>query len=49
MFAEADYSEQSTACMWLCGKIQEFADRIRDEERTKIQKYTSSGEVRHLT
>lgn len=49
MFAEADYSEQSTACMWLCGKIQEFADRIREEERGKIQKYTASGEVKHLT
>lgn len=48
MFAEADYSEQSTACMWLCGKIQEFADRIRDEERMKIQKYTASGEIKHL-
>ena len=49
MFAEADYSEQSTACMWLCEKIQEFADRIRDDERAKIQKYTASGEIRHLT
>lgn len=49
MFAEADYSEQSTAYMWLCGKIQEFADRIRDDERAKIQRYTASGEVKHLT
>lgn len=48
MFAEADYSEQSTTCMWLCEKIQEFAERIRDDERAKIQKYTASGEVKHL-
>ena len=48
MFAEADYTEQATACMWLCGKIKEFADRIRDEERAKIERYTARGEVKHL-
>lgn len=48
MFAEADYSEGSTACMWLCNKIEEFAERIRQEERVKIEKYTASGEIKHL-
>ena len=48
MFAEADYREQSTASMWLCEKIRDFADRIRAEERAKIEKYTAGGEVRHL-
>ena len=48
MFAEADYTRDATACMWLCSKIEEFADRIREEEREKIKKYTSSGEIRHL-
>ena len=28
MFAEADYSEGTTANIWLCNKIEEFADRI---------------------
>ena len=49
MFAEADYSEQSTACMWLSEKVREEADRIREEERAKIKKYTAGWEVRHLS
>jgi hypothetical protein len=36
MYAEADYSEGTTAYMWLCEKIEEFAARIRHEERAKI-------------
>ena len=48
IFAEADYTPNATACMWLCEKIKKFADRIRDDERAKIQKYTASGEVKHL-
>lgn len=36
MFAEADYSSGKTACMWLCSKTKEFAERIREEERAKI-------------
>ena len=49
MFAEADYSENSLARMWLCEKIEEFAERIRSQERAKIAQYTASGEVKHLT
>lgn len=48
MYAEADYSENTTACMWLCSKITEFADRIRDEEREKIAKAASKTTPKHL-
>ena len=48
MFAEADYSENALARMWLCNKIEEFAARIRDEERNRTAQYTASGEVKHL-
>ncbi|MBQ6263650.1 MAG: haloacid dehalogenase-like hydrolase [Clostridia bacterium] len=37
MYAEADYSEGTTAYMWITGKIKEFADRIRNEEREKLR------------
>jgi len=45
MYAEADYSEGTTAYMWLCSKIEEFAERIRQEERAKI---TVSETPKHL-
>ena len=48
MFAEADYSEDSTACMWLCNKVEEFAERIRRDEKSRLKKYTAAGEVHHL-
>ena len=48
MFAEADYSEGRTACMWLCNKIREFADKIRAEERKKIEEYAERGIAKHL-
>ena len=35
MFAEADYSDGKTASMWICNKIQEFAERIKKEEQAK--------------
>ena len=31
MYAEADYTEGTTAYMWLCNKITKFADRIVEE------------------
>lgn len=49
MFAEADYSEGATADLWLRNKVEEFADRIREQERKKIEIFTASGEIRHLT
>lgn len=35
MFAEADYSNGTTASMWICNKIKEFAERIKKEEKNK--------------
>ena len=49
MFAEADYSKNTTAHMWLTAKITEFADRIVEEEKNKISRFASAGVPRHLT
>lgn len=49
MYAEADYTEGTTAYMWICNKIKEFADRIRKEEKSKIAKYAEVGTPKHLT
>lgn len=38
MFAEADYTEGTTAYMWITNKIREYADRIYDKEKAKIPK-----------
>lgn len=35
MFAEADYTENSTAYMWIVNKINEYADRIIQVERNR--------------
>ena len=35
MFAEADYSEGTTAYMWICNKVREFADNIKKQEQSK--------------
>lgn len=35
MFAEADYTEGSTAYMWIVNKIKEYANRIIQTERNK--------------
>ena len=35
MFAEADYTEGSTAYMWIVNKIREYADRIIQVERNR--------------
>lgn len=48
MYAEADYTEGTTAYMWICNKITEFAERIRDEEKSKIIKYASAEGPKHL-
>lgn len=42
MYAEADYSEGTTAYMWITNKIQKMADRIRDREKAKITSSASS-------
>ena len=48
MYAEADYSENTTASMWITNKIQEIADRIRNTEQARI-KSSASEAPRHLT
>lgn len=35
MFAEANYSDNTTVSMWICNKIREFAERIKQEEQAK--------------
>lgn len=47
MYAEADYSEGTTAYMWITNKIQKMADRIRDTEKAKIA-ISSSSVPKHL-
>lgn len=36
MYAEADYREGTTAYMWITYKIKEFAEKIRETEKSKI-------------
>lgn len=47
MYAEADYSEGTTAYMWITNRIQKMADRIRDTEKAKIMN-SASGVPHHL-
>lgn len=47
MYAEADYSEGTTAYMWITNKIQDIADKIRDTEKAKIMN-SASGVPHHL-
>ena len=47
MYAEADYSESTTAYMWITNRIQKIADRIRDTEKQKIMS-SASGVPHHL-
>ena len=49
MFAEADYSHDKTACLWLCNKIEEFAERIRNEEKNKLSPWIERKPPQHLT
>ena len=42
MYAEADYSEGTTAYMWIINRIQKMADRIRENEKAKIMNSASS-------
>ncbi len=35
MFGEADYNDKTTASMWICNKITEFAERIKQAEKSR--------------
>ncbi len=48
MYAEADYRKDTTANMWLCNKITEFADRIVKEEKEKYAVYAAKEGPKHL-
>ena len=48
MYAEADYSEETTAFMWISNAIKEKADKIRDREKNKILNSVSCV-PKHLT
>lgn len=47
MYAEADYSKDTTAYMWIMHRIRKMADRIRDTEKAKIMR-SASGVPQHL-
>ena len=47
MFAEADYSDGTTANMWIINKINEMADRMVGEEKRRV-KASASDVPRHL-
>ena len=47
MYAEADYSNDTTAYMWITNKLQTIADRIRTTEKQKIMN-SASGIPHHL-
>lgn len=49
MYAEADYSEGTTAYMWICNKISGFAERIVENEKAKMARYTAIDTPKHLT
>lgn len=48
MFAEADYSENTTAYMWLMATIDKIAKEIREDEKGKISKYENVKGPIHL-
>lgn len=48
MYAEADYSEGTTAHMWISNMIKEYAERMYQQEKSKLAEAVS-GVPRHLT
>lgn len=48
MFAEANYEENSTASMWIINKIEEFANRIIDNSKKKLEESIGDS-PKHLT
>lgn len=47
MFAEADYSDGTTASLWICNKIKSMAERIKREEKNRRECFGSVPQ--HLT
>ena len=48
MYAEADYSQGTTAYLWITNKIQDMADAIRNREQDRIRA-SASAVPKHLT
>ena len=48
MYAEADYSEGTTANMWICNMILQYAERMYRAEKAKLVE-SVSGIPKHLT
>ena len=48
MYAEADYSEGTTTYMWIINKIEELAQNIVNEEKSKLEASISDS-PKHLT
>jgi hypothetical protein len=48
LYAVADYSEDTTAYLWLMSKIEQIAEEIRQKERNQIAKYENAALPRHL-
>ena len=48
MYAEADYSKDTTAYLWITSKIQNMADAIRNREQERIRA-SASAVPKHLT
>lgn len=48
MYAEADYSKGTTANLWIKNKVKQMADRIVEEKKERLAKY-SAGTPQHLT
>lgn len=48
MYAEADYSEGTTTYMWITNKIEELAQNIVNEEKSKLEASISDS-PKHLT
>lgn len=42
MYAEADYCEGTTACMWICNTIQQYAERMYRHEKSRLANSVSS-------
>lgn len=49
MFAEADYSADKTASMWLCNTIEGFAENMLENEKRKLDPFVSRPLPHHLT
>ena len=48
MYAEADYSEGTTTYMWIMSKIQELAQSIVDEEKSRLAAFNFRFYQNHL-